>query len=253
VRSETFADHYSQARQFYVSQTPVEQQHITDAFVFELSKVERPDIRVRMVANLMNVDEDLATSIADGLGLDGAVDPSVPARTPITDLPPSPALSILQNGPARLEGRKLGVLVTDDSDAGVLTELFAAAATNAVTVELVAPKVGGVTLSDGQLVPAQQKIDGGPSVLYDVVAVLAAGPQAEALASNAAAKDFVSDAYAHAKFVGYVEGATALIAAAGVIPDDGFVRLDEPNGVAQFFSVAADLRLWAREALVHQV
>jgi catalase len=253
VRSETFADHYSQARQFYVSQTPVEQQHITDAFVFELSKVERPDIRARMVANLMNVDDDLATSIADGLGLEGAVDPSVPARTPITDLAPSPALSILQNGPDRLEGRKLGVLVTDDSDAGVLGELFKAAVTNGVTVELVAPKVGGVTLGDGQLVPAQQKIDGGPSVLYDVVAVLAAGPQADALANNAAAKDFVSDAYAHAKFVGYVESATALIGAAGVIPDDGFVRLDEPNGVARFFSVAADLRLWAREALVHQM
>ena len=86
MRSETFADHYSQARQFYVSQTPVEQQHIIDAFVFELSKVERLDIRARMVANLMNVDDDLATSVADGLGLEGAVDPSVPARTPITDL-----------------------------------------------------------------------------------------------------------------------------------------------------------------------
>ena len=253
VRSETFADHYSQARQFYVSQTPVEQQHIIDAFVFELSKVERPDIRARMVANLMNVDDDLATSVADGLGLEGAVDPSVPARTPITDLPPSPALSILQNGPDRLEGRKLGVLVTDESDAGVLGELFKAAVTHGVTVELVAPKVGGVTLSDGQLVPAQQKIDGGPSVLYDIVAVLAAGPQAEALANNAAAKDFVSDVYAHAKFVGYVEGATELIGAAGVVPDDGFVRLDEADGVTQFFSVAADLRLWAREAFVHQI
>ena len=57
---ESFADHYSQARQFYVSQTPVEQQHIADAFVFELSKVETADIRERMVANLRNVDEDLA-------------------------------------------------------------------------------------------------------------------------------------------------------------------------------------------------
>ena len=145
------------------------------------------------------------------------------------------------------------MLVTDESDAGVLGELFKAAVTNGVTVELVAPKVGGVTLSDGQLVPAQQKIDGGPSVLYDIVAVLAAGPQAEALANNAAAKDFVSDAYAHAKFVGYVEGATELIGAAGVVPDDGFVRLDEPDGVTQFFSVAAHLRLWAREAFVHQI
>ena len=48
IRPESFADHYSQARQFYVSQTPIEQKHIGDALVFELSKVERPDIRSRM-------------------------------------------------------------------------------------------------------------------------------------------------------------------------------------------------------------
>ncbi|RZI56642.1 MAG: catalase, partial [Zymomonas sp.] len=39
TRSESFADHYSQARQFFVSQTPIEQKHIGDALVFELSKV----------------------------------------------------------------------------------------------------------------------------------------------------------------------------------------------------------------------
>jgi catalase len=48
IRSETFADHYSQARQFYLSQTPVEQSHIAAAFTFELSKVETPAIRARM-------------------------------------------------------------------------------------------------------------------------------------------------------------------------------------------------------------
>ena len=87
VRVRDFADHYSQARQFYVSQTPVEQQHITDAFVFELSKVERPDIRVRMVRNLLNVDRGTRRAVADGLGLDEPSTPSTPARAPITDLP----------------------------------------------------------------------------------------------------------------------------------------------------------------------
>ncbi|MBV8575179.1 MAG: catalase, partial [Acetobacteraceae bacterium] len=56
IRAELFADHYSQARQFYVSQTPTEQTHIKDAFVFELSKVETPAIRSRMVSHLLNVD-----------------------------------------------------------------------------------------------------------------------------------------------------------------------------------------------------
>ena len=43
--------------------------------------------------------------------------PSAPARAPITDLPPSPALSIVDNGPANFAGRKFGVLITDGTDA----------------------------------------------------------------------------------------------------------------------------------------
>src|ERR1700744_738252 len=69
IRSETFADHYSQALQFYASQTEVEQTHIANALVFELSKVEREDIRARMVGHLRNIDPDLAATVADGLGL----------------------------------------------------------------------------------------------------------------------------------------------------------------------------------------
>ena len=80
VRSETFADHYSQARQFFISQTSVEQGHIVDSFVFELSKVEEPAIRARMVANLRNVHEQMAAAMAEGLGLDGMPSASTPAR-----------------------------------------------------------------------------------------------------------------------------------------------------------------------------
>ena len=57
-RSETFADHYSQARQFFISQTAVEQTHIVNALVFELSKCEEVVIRTRMVSHLLNIDKD---------------------------------------------------------------------------------------------------------------------------------------------------------------------------------------------------
>src|SRR5690606_3770477 len=116
VRSERFADHYSQARQFWVSQTPVEQDHIVDAFVFELSKCERAGSRARMRSNRRNVDEEFATRVAAGLRLDPMPAPSEPARAPITDLPPSTGLSILLNGPDSFAGRKFGVLCTDGTD-----------------------------------------------------------------------------------------------------------------------------------------
>ena len=69
IRAESFADHYSQARQFYISQTPVEQAHIRDALVFELGKCELSRIRRAMVGHLRNIEEDLAQGVAAGLGL----------------------------------------------------------------------------------------------------------------------------------------------------------------------------------------
>ncbi|MBV8950266.1 MAG: catalase, partial [Actinobacteria bacterium] len=149
LRPESFADHYSQARQFYVSQTPVEQKHIADAFVFELSKVETPAIRRRMVANLCNVDEGLATAVADGLGFRTLPQRSVPARAPISDLPASPALSILRNPPDSFVGRKIGVLVTDGADATLIAALRDAVDAEGAMLEFVAPKIEGFTTSDG--------------------------------------------------------------------------------------------------------
>ena len=110
VRSETFADHFSQARQFYTSQTEIEQNHIIDAFTFELSKVEKLAIRERMVAQLMNVDAGLAENIAKGLGLKKMPEAAQAAKPTRQDLEKSPALSIILNGPKRFQGRKLGVL-----------------------------------------------------------------------------------------------------------------------------------------------
>jgi catalase len=172
VRAELFADHYSQARQFYLSQTATEQTHIKDAFVFELSKVETPAIRARMVSHLLNVDEDLAKEVAFGLGLKELPKAAEPARPVLKDLPASPALSIIRNGPKDFKGRKVGALVTDGVDARLLTALREAVEAEGAMLELVAPMVGGVTATDGTLIPVQQKINGGPSVLYDAVAVL---------------------------------------------------------------------------------
>jgi catalase len=101
----------------------VERQHIIDAFVFELSKCDKVETRARMVAGLRNVDDDLARPVADGLGLTELPDPLPAGREPVRDLPPSPALSILANGPASFAGRKVGVLATDGADAGLLKAL----------------------------------------------------------------------------------------------------------------------------------
>ena len=246
-RSATFADHYSQARQFYVSQTAVEQDHIAKAYTFELGKCETPEVRTRVMAHLRNVDEQLAQTVADGLGMP-LPEAATPAVTPRTDLPPSDALSILKNGPDSFAGRKLGVLVSDGTDAELLAALRTAVENAGAVLEVVAPTVGGVKLGDGSQLAADHAVDGGPSVLFDAVAVLPSAEARATLAGRSTAQDFVSDAFAHYKLIAHVESAQALLSAAGVADrlDDGCVALDA-SSVDAFVERCAQLRYWERD------
>ena len=252
LRSETFSDHFSQARQFYISQTENEQDHIVEAFVFELSKVERLAIRERMVAQLLNVDAGLAAKIADGLGLKElpkAADAAKPTRQ---DLEKSPALSIILNGPKSFKGRKLGVLVTDGVDREIFDWLKSALEKEGAMLEIIAPKVGGVEASDGSWIEAAQKLEGGPSVLYDAVALLPSESGAQLLLNNPAARDFIADAFAHRKFIACVDAASALLAKAGVanIGDQGVVLLKKRGDAAAFIVACRELRFWLRETML---
>ena len=248
VRSENFADHYSQARQFWISQTETEQRHIAAGYTFELSKCEHAHIRLRMLSHLMNVHDDLAQAVAKGLGVTKMPEPAQPARAPINDLPASDALSILKNGPDSFAGRKLGIYVSDGADADLVAALEKAFTAQGATVAIVAPHITGAELSDGNLKPADQKIDGGPSVLFDAVALVFSEAEGERLAKDKPSKDFVSDAFAHAKFIGWTGAAQPLIKAAGVeAMDEGMIELTADT-VADFIGLCGKLRHWPREA-----
>src|SRR5690606_8430239 len=51
IRADSFADHYSQPRMFYRSQTAIEQAHIASAYAFELAKVDTAHVRTRMLSH----------------------------------------------------------------------------------------------------------------------------------------------------------------------------------------------------------
>ena len=255
MRSETFADHYSQARQFYVSQTEAEQTHIGNAFVFELSKVETLAIRSKIVGHLRNVDEDLAKTVADGLRLQEMPEAAKAARPTIMDLAKSPKLSILLNGPDSFKGRKIGILLTDGVDGALLASLKAAITAEGAMFEIVAPMVGGVKTSTGEWVEAKQKIDGGPSVLYDAVAVLTSKDGATLLSKEATAKDFVTDAFAHCKFIAYAPEAMPLFEKAGIKDDldEGCMAMTSAKDAKAFVARCRELRHWPREKKVDVV
>ncbi len=251
VRSEMFADHYSQARQFYISQTAVEQTHMANALTFELSKVERADIRTRMVGHLLNIDDGLAQEVADGLGLAELPPRIEAAREPLNDLPASDALSILKNGPGSFKGRKLGIYIAEGGDADMVDALKEAAKAAGGMVEIIAPHIAGAKLSNGQVVAADQKIDGGASVLYDAVALVMGKAAAENYAKDKPSIDFVNDAFAHAKFIAYAPDVRPLLSGAGVADrmDDGFVELTGKNMAGNFIDKCGELRFWQRDAV----
>ena len=240
VRAESFADHFSQARLFYRSQTESEQAHIASSFVFELSKVGQLDqVPPRMVANLRNVDEDLAKRVAAGLGID-LPKKSKAAKEPV-DMAPSDALSIQKNMKATLQGRAVGILIADGTDAAELKSIVDAIAKAKGKAVIVAPKVGGAKLSDGRVQKADGQLAGMPSQIFDAVAIILSEAGCAALLKEAAAVQWAMDAFGHLKAIGASAAAKPLLDKAGVQPDEGVTDLGPQ------FTKAAQTRFYDRE------
>lgn len=200
-------------------------------------------VRTRVLANLVNVDPDLAKRIADGLAM--PLPKAAPTAAPVQDFDLSPALRLVR-GPLELdtlEGRKIGILIADGTDAGALDSLVAAIGKGGGVPFIVAPKVGGTKLSNGKAVKADGQLAGSPSVLFDAVAVLLSAEGCTLLLKEGAAVQFVMDAFVHLKAIGYSMEALPLLDKAGVEPDDGVVAVDA-------FVDAAGRRYWDREPKV---
>ncbi|MEO7169849.1 MAG: catalase, partial [Sphingomonas sp.] len=241
IRPESFADHYSQARLFFRSLAVPEQAHLASALVFELSKVGLEHVRVRMMSNLVNVDPDLAKRVAAGLNM--PLPKASRAAVPAQDLDPSPALRIVEGprAPADIKGHSIAVLVADGSDAGAVSALVDSITSAGARAVIVAPRVGGAKLSDGSLLKADAQLAGYPSVLADAVAIALSDQGCAALLKEAAAVQFVMDAFGHLKAIGHSPEARPLLDKAGVVPDAGVVPLDKS------FTIAAAKRFWDRE------
>jgi catalase len=245
VRAERFADHYSHARLFWLSQTPSEQAHIASSFVFELSKVALEQVPPRLVARLRNVDEDLAKRVAHGLGI--ALPSKTKAAREVVEMKPSDALSIHKNMKPTLKGRKVGVLIADGSDAVDVKSVVDAVIKAGGTAFIVAPKIGGAKLSDGKVMKADGQLAGSPSQLFDAVAIVLSAQGCEALAAQGAAVQFVMDAFGHLKAIGASTEAGALLDKAGVKPDEGVTDLGDG------FIKAAARRFYDREPALREL
>jgi catalase len=241
---------------FFASQTVPEQNHIVSALVFELSKCLMPRVREAVLSRLVNIDPTLASRVATGLGLKSEI---VPADAPIPakQMAPSPMLSILAKAAPTLVGRKIGCLVSDGCDGDLVASLKAATLKAGAKFEIVAPTVYGVMTAAGDLLPADYKVEGGPSILFDAVAIVPSAEGGAKLGLQAEAVNFLRDAYGHLKVIAYLPTAAPLFVKGGISdrnPDNdvGLISLARKT-VEDFITSASAGRIWTREPTVRLV
>jgi catalase len=246
ARSESFSDHYSQARLFFRSITPPEQKHLANALTFELSKVETEAVRLRMLGHLLLIDKDLANTVITALGAEGQADKITPAKTPV-DLKLSPALRLYGKSKPTLAGRKVGVLLGAGFDAKIKKDLLSQIKSEGAKAAIVTSKIHGERDAQGQLVPADMALRASPSVLFDAIVILAGQEGDKKLAADPNAIGFLMDAVRHCKAVAFA-GIPSLAKAAGVKEGPGVADITGKAGVKGFINAARTGRFWEREA-----
>ena len=200
-KPEKFADHYTQATLFFNSQSPVEQAHILRGFRFELTKVQVPAIRERVVSMLANVDAGLARALAKELGMP-MPKPMPKALKSVTapEVEVSPALSLFARpGDGTIATRRIAILIADGVDGAAAQTLHEGLATVGAVPRYVGIRLGSVRTASGDTLEAEVTLETMPSVLFDAVAVLGGKEAVVELGNVGHALEFIKDQYRHAK------------------------------------------------------
>ncbi|MGH6646922.1 catalase [Aquabacterium sp.] len=200
-KPEKFAEHYNQATLFFNSQTEVEKAHIIGAFRFELSKLTVPAIRERMVASLRHVSDELASAVAEGLGIDlPAPLPKALDKAPKPEVSASPALSLTHlPGEIGIRTRKVAVLAANGMEGESVAKVQEALVKLGAVPQLVGVRLGKVTTHGGDVLEVDASMENTPAVLFDAL-ILPCGQEAvDALAKDGHTMEFIKDQYRHCK------------------------------------------------------
>lgn len=216
-KPEKFADHYSQARLFWISQSPAEQMHIINAFRFELTRVQVPAIRERMVSLLVNVDQQLAQAVADELGFDLPSAAPLAAEREFPVLPESPSLSELHYpGDGSIKTKRVAILAADGVDAIGLLGVYEALLQESAVPRVLSLRLGKITGAKNEELNAEATLEATPAVLYDAL-IIAGGKQSiENLDCSARTVEFLRDQYRHCKPILILDEAEQLLQKANI-------------------------------------
>ncbi|GGK09377.1 catalase [Pseudomonas koreensis] len=246
-RSESFSDHFSQARLFFHSMSAHEKEHIIAAYSFELGKVEREFIRARQVNEILaNIDLELAKRVAANLGLPAPGKGTVEVRK--TSFDNSPSLSQANLLPENIKTRKVAILAANGVDGAAIDAMKKALAAEGAHAKLLGPTSAPVKTADGKTLAVDASMEGMPSVIFDAVFVPGGAASIKALSGDGVALHYLLEAYKHLKAIALHGEAKQLQDLLKLEADAGLLQgKDVPGLTKPFFAAIGQHRVWARE------
>ena len=248
-RSASFADHYSQATLFWNSQTDVEKEHIVQAYGFELSKVERPWIRERVIQQILpNIDLDLARRVGEIHGIDAPTEkPASAEELGKSTLTESPALSLMARLPGNIKYRKVAILVADGVDLDQVTALQSKLKAEGAKGMIIAPTMAPVKASNGNTITPDAMLNGLPSVTMDAVLIAGGAKSVETLKASGQGRYYPQEAWKHLKVIAAVGEGKDLLEAANIKMDEGVLTGDSVDAIFDDFKkLLGQHRVWSR-------
>jgi catalase len=266
-RSQSFVDHYSQAKLFYNSQSDPEKMHLQNALIFELSKVTIPEIRERMVGQLAFIDDMFAKKVADKIGVKvkklKQSNQSIPADGTIEELQSkerepktkvSEALSMADTVKNTIKSRKIGFIVANGADGSVMNDLKGKLEGEGATVEIIAPSLAPVKTDDGSSLIPKHSLTSIASVCFDALYISAGEKSTKELIApenKHHTLNFVNEAYKHCKAIYFGAGTEKLYnisnPAARKHEDPAIIISENKSPEKEFISAVARHRVWDLE------
>lgn len=270
-RSESFNDHFGQAKLFFNSQTSTEKSHIVKALRFELGKVETTAIRIRMLGLLSQIDQKLAEQVAKGLGTKVPAEPETPmnhgvspenemgtqeSRTVEQSVTSSNALTMINNptNSDTIASRRVAIICAAGVSEVCVANMKAALLKEDAKGFIIAPHLGSLPTEENGAIAVDLSFLTASSVLFDAV-YIPHGSNAATLSNNDDVNEFLNDAYKHCKVIAADgEGQKVITGsyfASKIDKNDGGIILTNDKGshqfAQQFIAAMSKHRFWERE------
>lgn len=238
-RSESFNDFFSQTRIFWNSLTTVEKQHTIEAFSYQLGKVKSESVRQQNVNLLVNVDKELASTVADNIGVER------PSGTHVQVSTSYPSLSQAST-PKYAYTQKVGVLIGNGFNGQEVTNALNYLQENGVFITIISDKLGTVTGTDGTKVKVDMTFITSSPYLVDALYIVGGNSHLQ-VKFDQCVSEFVHEAYKHYKPIGIASTGQSYIQSspnnnlAGVV-----FAANNPNFGEGFLTAIAQHRFWNR-------